>query len=324
MGFDLKLFVSSVDEDLKCPVCRMALENPVSCPNQHLYCDPCIRAWLKRSRTCPLDRVYLNEGQLKPAPRIIVNILKNLEIKCPNHENGCRWTIQLDDIAHHLEWCPFQGHGPSTPPSVDESEAHPIPVNPQSSLNEVQQLRSICDKRDDLDMMKKMIQKLKSELENIIKHSEDMHQSVEQINGSIADATRYLQYAQSQVIRIILCSDEHDLIVKNAHMDNYAINCTIMNLNEFITEEILMEYLRQHGMRPIKCVLDSLFFARSRNFRVVIRLSDLEKLSNSNIWPIGVIIVVNSCNSTNGGSVISGNRARQECTLFIEAGGTYE
>ena len=106
-----------------------------------------------------------------------------------------------------------------------------------------------------------------------------MNQSVKQIKGNIANAARFLHYAQSQVIRVILFSD--DIIVMNAHIDNFSISCTIMNLNEFITEDIL-EHLRQHGMRPIKCALDSLFFRKIKEL-VTLRLSDVEKLSNSNI-----------------------------------------
>lgn len=309
MGYDPKLFVSSVDDELKCPICQLVLEKPVSgtiCG--HLYCEECIIAWLRRCRSCPLDRDFLTEDKLKPAPRIIVNFIKNLEIYCPNNVYGCSWTIKIDDLVFHLSWCPFDDDNNCS--SIRKSD---------NDKNQLQQLRNVCDKTSDICEMKSLVAKLKCELEDIVDCSEKFEQSIDKISQNTQDVVRYIQYAHSQLIRVLLCSEDQESLVKNLKLENCLFTVTIMNLSEFMSEDILVEYLRQNDMRPIKCVIDTMFSARSRNFRVTARLSEFDKLTNPNIWPVGVIVTINSDTLTSDRYVFAGKRSNQECKLVIEA-----
>lgn len=311
MGYDPKLFVSAVDEELKCPICQLILERPVSgIPCNHLYCEECIRTWLRRSKTCPLDRQFLSEEKLKPGPRIIVNFLKNLEIYCPNSVNGCAWTVKINDLMFHSSWCPFTSLSGES--------------NKEKEANQIKQLRNVCDKSEELNDIKDLVAKLKYEFEDIAECSQKFEQSIDKIAHNTQDIVRYIQYAQSQLIRILLCSEDQERLVSDLKLDICLFTCTIMNLSEFMTEEILMEYLRQNGMKPIKCVLDAFHSPRSRNFRVTMKLSDFDKLINPNIWPVGVVLTVNSESISNDCSVFAGKRSGQECKLVIEAGGILE
>lgn len=65
---------------------------------------------------------------------------------------------------------------------------------------------------------------------------------------------------------------------------------TINNLNEFICENVLAEFLRQNNIYVAKCVPALSYNERSRNFQVSIRESDLGKVLEPELWPKGVIL----------------------------------
>jgi hypothetical protein len=67
---------------------------------------------------------------------------------------------------------------------------------------------------------------------------------------------------------------------------------SINNLNEFICESVISEYLRQNSIFVLKCSQTLGYNERSRNFLVVVRQSDLEKLLQPDIWPKGVTLAV--------------------------------
>ena len=57
MGFDVNRFTGDVDEELICPICSAVLEEPLQAPEcEHAFCAACIKEWLNRQRTCPVDR----------------------------------------------------------------------------------------------------------------------------------------------------------------------------------------------------------------------------------------------------------------------------
>ena len=84
---------------------------------------------------------------------------------------------------------------------------------------------------------------------------------------------------------------------KSAQQDHNAEDLvtrtvSINNLNEFICESVISEYLRQNNIFVLKCSQTLGYNERSRNFLVVVRQSDLEKLLQPDIWPKGVTLAV--------------------------------
>lgn len=320
MGYDPSLFVSKVDSELKCPICQGVVEKPVHGINcNHIYCSTCVRSWLRHSLTCPLDRLPLNESQLRPGPRIIVSLLKNLEIKCTNYNRGCCWIMKLCELDQHLTWCAFKA--PSSEINISNSNSNN--VNNSSNLvpnpdNEIRQLRNICDKRSELQELRNLVNRLTCDMENITASGEIITQQVKEISDKTDCVIRYLQYAQSQMMRIFLSREEQEQLISNLKLDNSLVNCTVLNLSEFMTPEILMEYLRQNGMKPIKCIMGPYPFNRSRNFCVTVRLSDLDKLLDPDLWPIGAALTIT--NGRNKSPLITGKRSKNMSTLCLESG----
>ncbi|XP_053207801.1 uncharacterized protein LOC128391871 [Panonychus citri] len=353
MGYDPSLFISKLDSELKCPICQGVVEKPVHGINcNHIYCSTCIRSWLRHSLTCPLDRCSLNESLLRPGPRIIVSLVKNLEIRCSNYMHGCCWTMKLCELDQHLTWCSFKvstngdninnllfgtngqsSHGSivvdsnhcsssittTTTTSSSSSSSTPTTLcSPPNPINEIRQLRNICDKRSELKELRDLVNQLTCDMETITASGEIITQRVKEISENTDCVLRYLQYAQSQMMRIFLSREEHEQLMSNLKLDNSLVNCTVLNLSEFMTPEILMEYLRQNGMKPIKCVMGPYSFNRSRNFCVTVRLSDLDKLLDANLWPIGAALTIT--NGRNKSPVITGKRSKNTSTLCLESG----
>jgi len=74
---------------------------------EHAFCNSCIKEWLSRQLTCPIDRQPLTPSQLKPASRILRNLLSRLNIECDNASLGCTAVVKLDVLANHCLECDF-------------------------------------------------------------------------------------------------------------------------------------------------------------------------------------------------------------------------
>lgn len=57
--------------------------------------------WLNQSETCPIDRISLTSSpqDLKPALRIIQNLIDKLEISCEYADYGCDKFIRNDMLS---------------------------------------------------------------------------------------------------------------------------------------------------------------------------------------------------------------------------------
>ncbi|XP_026325289.1 E3 ubiquitin-protein ligase NRDP1-like [Hyposmocoma kahamanoa] len=106
MGFEIKRFQGDVDEELICPICSGVLEDPLQAPTcEHAFCSACIREWISRQPTCPVDRQAVTSSQLRPVPRILRNLLSRLCTSCDNAPHGCSAVLKLDSLQSHLLEC---------------------------------------------------------------------------------------------------------------------------------------------------------------------------------------------------------------------------
>ncbi|WAQ99681.1 OBI1-like protein [Mya arenaria] len=44
---------------ISCQICLGKVKNPVLCPNQHVFCGPCMEVWLQKNKQCPACRVAM-------------------------------------------------------------------------------------------------------------------------------------------------------------------------------------------------------------------------------------------------------------------------
>ena len=111
-GHEEDRFELPVNENLKCSICLNVLNNPKSCRNnQHYFCFGCIGQHLENSHTCPECMEELTPATLAEPPRVLLNMILALRIKCNHSARGCPEYVQLDRLQNHVDKC---GFGPAT------------------------------------------------------------------------------------------------------------------------------------------------------------------------------------------------------------------
>ncbi|XP_054153474.1 protein zer-1 homolog [Oppia nitens] len=110
-GYDCKRFVDKTQkqqlDELMCGICKSIVCQPivVQCCQQ-AFCTDCIKEWLVKQTTCPYDRKQLTIEQLSSPPRILVNLLSNLKIKCDFWDKGCPVITTVQQLTEHTANCP--------------------------------------------------------------------------------------------------------------------------------------------------------------------------------------------------------------------------
>ena len=107
LGYDQSRFEIEVSESFHCIICFLVLKEPVMCKNQHYYCSFCIKKHLQNSTFCPTCLEPLTVDTLKPAPRIVMDYLSELNIHCEFHPRGCLEVMKLKNLERHIESCGF-------------------------------------------------------------------------------------------------------------------------------------------------------------------------------------------------------------------------
>lgn len=102
-------YISKYDENLVCPICRCPFVDPVILTEcDHAFCRECIRqTWpdhnpLGPRGNCPTCRTPAKLGARSSTNKIIVNILDDLEVKCPKHEQGCTIIVKRGEVQDHV------------------------------------------------------------------------------------------------------------------------------------------------------------------------------------------------------------------------------
>lgn len=115
---DLRLldYVTTYDDNLMCAICRCPFVDPVVLAEcDHYFCRDCIRQTWGSTYTplgprgdCPSCRTPAKLGPRSATSKILVNILDDLLVRCPRHEDGCRATIKRGEVLDHVNiYCGF-------------------------------------------------------------------------------------------------------------------------------------------------------------------------------------------------------------------------
>ncbi|CAJ0835675.1 12197_t:CDS:2 [Entrophospora sp. SA101] len=101
------VYVETTNSNLICCICRTPFVEPVvleSCG--HTFCKLCINQSITSTKSiCPIDRSPLSDtkNQLKPASKLIVNMVNELLVYCPNRELGCSHVGERQLIHSHIK-----------------------------------------------------------------------------------------------------------------------------------------------------------------------------------------------------------------------------
>ena len=102
-------------EELLCPVCHEILQDPMQTSCGHSFCNKCLRqsqtsskclgqsTWSSQLKCHVCRQACTVKIDPKEARRV-----KNLQVKCPNHSNGCEWKGTLGNVVQHGDQCLYE------------------------------------------------------------------------------------------------------------------------------------------------------------------------------------------------------------------------
>jgi len=160
----------TIDDGLICCICDGVLDQPyqsIGCG--HIFCRLCIRQWLEVNDKCPIDvRFSLtnNRANLKPAPRIIQNMIDKVELSCEYASYGCEQFVRKDLMNNHLLKCDFNPNakhhckcGADFQPSSHQKQHNCIKAFNFSIESHKETLHKLHEKQEEQE---KLITRLKS------------------------------------------------------------------------------------------------------------------------------------------------------------------
>ena len=100
-------YVSDVDRNLMCPICRCPFIDPLRLSCDHTYCKLCLkRSWYNQTsslKTCPTCRKAASELDALPIPRFLLHMIDDLMVKCPKSASGCDKRLKRSDVQSHVD-----------------------------------------------------------------------------------------------------------------------------------------------------------------------------------------------------------------------------
>ena len=193
VGFDENRFDSPVSENFKCTICFGVLNDPKSCRNnQHYFCSACINELLQKySRTCPECREELTVETLVTPPRVLLNCISELRIKCDHIERGCAARVQLGRLQNHLDECGFA-------PITCANDGCEAVINKRDRIHHETEL---CEFRrvqcHNCEELRNEMFRLSEKLENLSKTAKESQAKLE---GKLDQVTTRLQTIEKNVL----------------------------------------------------------------------------------------------------------------------------
>ena len=175
-GYDEERFVTTVNRNFICLICFNVLKDPVLCPkNQHCFCRGCITKHLENAKRCPTCADDLTVDTLIEAPRMIKDILNELNIRCIYNNRGCQEILQLQHLDQHEDTCGFT-------PAVCINQGCGATVNQRDFIHhesEVCEFRKLkCHSCEEMTKtladVEKRMQNVENKLTNVEKNMADM------------------------------------------------------------------------------------------------------------------------------------------------------
>ena len=184
-GYDEERFVTTVNRNFLCLICFNVLRDPVMCSrNQHCFCRSCITQHLQNSQRCPTCNEELTVETLVDPPRMIKDMINELNIHCVYNHRGCQEIVQLQHLDRHENSCGFT-------PVVCTNEGCGATVNKRDLIHheseqcEYRKLK--CHSCGEMSiMLASMEKKMETNIAAIEKRGQDMETGIANIDKKVA------------------------------------------------------------------------------------------------------------------------------------------
>ncbi|XP_074651279.1 ORC ubiquitin ligase 1-like [Tubulanus polymorphus] len=87
---------------ISCQICLGKVKQPVVCPNQHVFCESCLKIWLERNNQCPACRIEITNDS--PYRKVIGGLSNdNVESSNDSFSNAAVRRARIELIARDYE-----------------------------------------------------------------------------------------------------------------------------------------------------------------------------------------------------------------------------
>ena len=188
-GYDEERFVTTVNRNFLCLICFNVLRDPVMCSrNQHCFCRSCITQHLQNSQRCPTCNDKLTVQTLAEPPRMIKDVINELNIHCVYNNRGCQEIVQLQHLNRHEDSCGFT-------PAVCTNEGCGVTVNRRDLIHheseqcEYRKLKCHSCKKITITLanMEKKIANMETDVAAIKKRGNNMETKISNVDKNVAN-----------------------------------------------------------------------------------------------------------------------------------------
>ncbi|RMX45093.1 hypothetical protein pdam_00014026 [Pocillopora damicornis] len=104
------VFVDELSPGQTCPICLVAMCNPVQTVCGHRFCESCLQGTFREGagRVCPQDRISIPEDGGYFRDVAWERDILSLRVKCKMSERGCDWTGMLRYYEDHFQLCEYE------------------------------------------------------------------------------------------------------------------------------------------------------------------------------------------------------------------------
>jgi len=104
-------FVEPPNESLVCTICAAPFVAPMELGCEHIFCEDCVyehlSCGLPSASSCPKCRRQVES--IKPVPRLLNQLLDELEVDCPNKDSGCSLSLKRYIVNDHVgKYCKYE------------------------------------------------------------------------------------------------------------------------------------------------------------------------------------------------------------------------
>ena len=104
-------FTEQPNESLICTICAAPFVTPMELGCEHIFCEDCVYEHLscgiQSASSCPKCRRTVDT--LKPVPRLLNQLLDELEVECPNKAAGCLPPLKRYTVNDHVnKYCDYE------------------------------------------------------------------------------------------------------------------------------------------------------------------------------------------------------------------------
>ena len=216
-GYEEERFKDKVDIKLQCSVCLKVLKDPVQCPNEHYFCRSCIQKSLrKNSEACPMCQHHLTEETLTKPPRILMDFLQSLEIRCDHENRGCRELIKLEFLDQHVNSC---GYSPTPCTNVGCAEVMNRNEKERHEREQCDFRTIVCDECGEQVIWKSSRVHpcfMRKEMDDIVRRLNVVQNDVRDVQNDTREVQSDVREVKEKVERVEMTQGEMACITKEA------------------------------------------------------------------------------------------------------------